>query len=86
MQIINIFKQISHEEESVDFVLMLGRLGKLIYFVGASFKTRRIVLAEMPCSERGLRERLFGRQRVVDERVRSGQSSVQTGNAVRRIK
>ena len=74
VQVVNVFEQIGDEEESVDLVLMFGRFSELVLLVGARFKAGRIVLPKMPCSERGLRERLFCRQHVVDERVRSGQA------------
>ena len=82
MQVIDVFEQIGDEEKRVDFVLMLGRLGKLVVFVGARFKIGRVVLAEMPRSASRLNKRLFGRQSVVDARVRSGQSSVNAGNDI----
>src|SRR5687768_16957727 len=75
VQVIDVLDQIRDEEKRVYFVLVFRRFGKLVLLVGATFESGRIVLAEMPRSERRLQEGLFGRQRVVDERVRAGQRS-----------
>ena len=53
--------------------------------VRAGFESDRIVLREMPCAECRLCERLFGREGVVDDRVRSGQRAVQAGDDICRI-
>lgn len=85
MKVVDIFKQIRCKEERVYLVLMLGRFGKMIDLVCTSFKSDRIVFREMPGSESRLSEGLFRCECVVDDSVRSGQRSVQSGNDVRRI-
>ena len=39
VQIIDVFDQICDEKERVDLVLVLGRFGELVGFVGARFKS-----------------------------------------------
>src|SRR5829696_3365058 len=85
MQVVDILDEISYEEERIDLVLMFGGLSKLILFVSASFQCCRIVLAEVPGAERGLSERLLCRKRIVNDSVRSGQSTIHARDSVRRI-
>ena len=78
VKVIDVFEQIGNKEESVDFVLMLGGFGELVDLIGASFKFRRIVVAEMPRSERRLRERLLGAGSIV---LSTGLAAPLTGSA-----
>src|SRR5829696_720319 len=85
MEVVDILDKISYEEECIDLVLMFGGLSKLILFVRASFQCCGIVLAEVPGAEGSLWKRLLCRERIVDDSVRSGQSTIQAGYSVRWI-
>ncbi len=64
---------------------MLCRFGELIDLIRTCLKSGRVVLSEVPRSERRLCERLFGRKRVVDQSMRSRKSSHLAGRPVRRV-
>ena len=85
VQVVDIFDEISDEEERIDVVLMFGGLSELILVVRARFECCRIVLAEVLRTEGGLCERLLACECVVDDRVRSGQRAIHAGRSVRRI-
>ena len=85
MQVVDVLDEISYEEEGIDLVLMFGGLSKVVLLVSAGFQCCRIVLAEVPGAERGLSERLLCRERIVDDSVCSGESTIQAGHSVRRI-
>ncbi len=85
VQVVDVLQQVGHEEERVDLVLVLGRLGELVALVRAPFEVRRVVDAEVPRAARRLRERQLGRQRVVDERVVARERAFETGRDICRM-
>ena len=86
VNVVDVLDQVGVEEERVDLVLMFGRLGELVLLVGvcaSKFVGSSLANATFPSRPA---ERLLGCEDVVDDRVRSGQRSVDAGDDVLLVK